>query len=66
MSKKLVRDFLVKNFKPLFSDNELGALGNIATEKQIIDEFGALPKFEITGEDIRSTLADQYRAKDFI
>ena len=66
VSKRLIKDFLTKNFKSLFSDNELGALGNIATESQIKDEFGALPSFEITGEDIRSTLADQYRAKDFL
>jgi len=59
--KPFLKKFLTDNFKPLFSSNELGALGNIATEKQIMDEFGALPKIEITGEDIRSTFADKYR-----
>ena len=65
-SSALIRQFLTKNFKPLFTDNELGALGNIMTETQLKDEFGALPKFEITGEDIRSVGADKYRLKDFL
>ena len=64
--KPFLKKFLTDNFKPLFSSNELGALGNIATERQIMDEFGALPKIEITGEDIRSTFADKYRLKDFL
>ena len=41
VSKRLIKDFLTKNFKSLFSDNELGALGNIATESQIKDELGS-------------------------
>jgi len=65
-TQALIRQFLTKNFKPLFTDNELGALGNIMTETQLKDEFGALPKFEITGEDIRSVGADKYRLKDFL
>ena len=65
-SSALIRQFLTKNFKPLFTDNELGALGNIMNETQLKDEFGALPKFEITGEDIRSVGADKYRLKDFL
>jgi len=65
-SSALIRQFLTKNFKPLFTDNELGALGNIMTETQLKDEFGALPKFEITGEDIRSVGSEKYRLKDFL
>ena len=49
-----LKKFLIDNFKPLFSSNELGALGNIMTDTQLKNEFGALPKFEVTGEDIRS------------
>lgn len=64
MSKKLVRDFLVKNFKSLFSDNELGALGNIATSDQLKKEFGALPRFEITGGDILDAFGNKTRAID--
>ena len=64
MSKKLVRDFLVKNFKPLFSDNELGALGNIATSDQLKKEFGALPRFEITGDAILGAIGNRTRAID--
>ena len=66
MSKKLVKDFLVNNFKSLFSDNELGALGDIATSEQIKKEFGALPSFEITGDDILGALGNRTRAIDMI
>ena len=64
MSKKLVKEFLIKNFKPLFSDNELGALGNIATSDQLKKEFGALPRFEITGGDILDAFGNKTRAID--
>jgi hypothetical protein len=61
---KLVKKFLIDNFKPLFSSNELGALGNIATSDQLKKEFGALPSFEITGDDIISALGNKTRAID--
>jgi len=61
---KFLLEFLTKNFKPLFSENELGALGNVATTEQIKKEFGALPKFEITGEDILGAFGDKTRAID--
>ena len=64
MYKKLVKEFLIKNFKPLFSDNELGALGNIATSDQLKKEFGALPRFEITGGDILDAFGNKTRAID--
>jgi hypothetical protein len=65
MSKsKFLLEFLTKNFKPLFSENELGALGNVATTEQIKKEFGALPKFEITGDDILGALGNRTRAID--
>ena len=54
MSKsKFLLEFLTKNFKPLFSENELGALGNIATRDDLTKEFGTLPSYEITGDQIR-------------
>ena len=61
---KLLKEFLTKNFKPLFSENELGALGNVATTEQIKKEFGALPKFEITGDDILGAFGNRTRAID--
>lgn len=65
--RNLVKQFLTKNFKPLFSSNELGALGNISnTSEDLIKKFGALPKFEITGEDLRSVGAEKFRMKDFL
>jgi hypothetical protein len=65
MSKsKFLLEFLTKNFKPLFSENELGALGNVATTGQIKKEFGALPKFEITGDDILGAFGNRTRAID--
>jgi hypothetical protein len=67
MSKsKFLLEFLTKNFKPLFSENELGALGNVATTEQIKKEFGALPKFEITGDEILGAFGDKTRAIDMI
>jgi len=61
---KFLLEFLTKNFKPLFSENELGALGNVATTEQIKKEFGALPKFEITGDDILGAFGNRTRAID--
>lgn len=61
---KFLKEFLTKNFKPLFSENELGALGNVATTEQIKKEFGALPKFEITGDDILGAFGNRTRAID--
>tara|TARA_R110000824_G_scaffold5381_1_gene24911 strand:+ start:13 stop:1269 length:1257 start_codon:yes stop_codon:yes gene_type:complete len=61
-----LKKFLIDNFKPLFSSNELGALGNIMTDTQLKNEFGALPKFEVTGEDIRSVGSEKFRLKDFL
>ena len=66
MSKSLVKNFLIRNFKPLFTDNELGALGDIATSEQIKKEFGALPSFEITGDDILGALGNKTRAIDMV
>ena len=63
---KFLLEFLTKNFKPLFSENELGALGNVATTEQIKKEFGALPKFEITGDEILGAFGDKTRAIDMI
>ena len=52
-SIKLIKKFLTDNFKPLFTDNELGALGNLGnTSDDLIKQFGSLPSYEITGDDI--------------
>jgi len=64
--KPFLKKFLTDNFKPLFTDNELGALGNIMNDKQLKNEFGALPSFEITGEDLRSVGSEKFRLKDFL
>jgi len=65
MSKgKFLLEFLTKNFKPLFSDNELGALGNIATRDDLTKEFGSLPSYEITGDQIRDAFGSKFRAID--
>jgi hypothetical protein len=64
-SIKLVKKFLTDNFKPLFSSNELGALGNLSsTSDDLIKEFGSLPRFEMTGDDIKSALGNKTRAID--
>jgi hypothetical protein len=47
--KPFLKKFLTDNFKPLFSSNELGALGNLSsTSDDLIKEFGSLPRFEMT------------------
>jgi len=63
---KFLKQFLTKNFKPLFSENELGALGNVATTEQIKKEFGALPQFEITGDDLLGAFGNRTRAIDMV
>ncbi len=64
VSRRLIKEFLTKNFKPLFSDNELGALGNVASRENLIDMFGSLPKYEITGDQIRDVVGSKIRAID--
>ena len=32
--RNLVKQFLTKNFKPLFTSNELGALGNLGNTRE--------------------------------
>ena len=61
---KFLLEFLTKNFKPLFSENELGALGNIATRDDLTKEFGSLPSYEITGDQIRDAFGSKFRAID--
>ena len=64
VSRRLIKEFLTKNFKPLFSDNELGALGNVASRENLLDMFGTLPKYQITGDQIRDILGGKFRAID--
>jgi len=61
---KFLLEFLTKNFKPLFSENELGALGNVATRDDLTKEFGTLPSYEITGDQIREAFGSKFRAID--
>ena len=64
-SIKLIKKFLTDNFKPLFTQNELGALGNLGnTREDLIKEFGSLPSYEITGDDIISAFGNKTRAID--
>ena len=64
-TQALIRQFLTKNFKPLFTDNELGALGNLGnTREDLIKEFGSLPSYEITGDDILNAYGNKVRAID--
>ena len=64
-SSALIRQFLTKNFKPLFTGNELGALGNLGnTREDLIKEFGSLPSYEITGDDILNAYGNKVRAID--
>jgi len=64
-SIKLIKKFLTDNFKPLFTQNELGALGNLGnTREDLIKEFGSLPSYEITGDDIIGALGNKTRAID--
>jgi len=51
-SPKVILNFLKNNFDNLLSDNELGALKGLTKEKDIIKEYGSLPKYNITGEDL--------------
>ena len=63
--KPFLKKFLTDNFKPLFSSNELGALGNLSsTSDDLIKEFGSLPRFEMTGDDIKDALGNKTRAID--
>jgi len=63
--RNLVKQFLTKNFKPLFSSNELGALGNLGnTSDDLIKQFGSLPSYEITEDAIRDALSGKIRAID--
>ena len=63
--RNLVKQFLTKNFKPLFTSNELGALGNLGnTREDLIKQFGSLPSYEITGDDIISAFGNKTRAID--
>mgnify|MGYP003149094052 FL=1 len=63
--RNLVKQFLFKNFKPLFTSNELGALGNLGnTREDLIKQFGSLPSYEITGDDIISAFGNKTRAID--
>ena len=64
-SIKLIKKFLTDNFKPLFTDNELGALGNLGnTSDDLIKQFGSLPSYEITGDDILNAYGNKVRAID--
>jgi hypothetical protein len=64
-SIKLVKKFLTDNFKPLFSSNELGALGNLSsTTDDLTKKFGGLREFEITGDDLTQAFGDKVRAID--
>ena len=61
--RNLVKQFLTKNFKPLFSSNELGALGKLGnTSDDLIKEFGSLPSYEITEDAIRDALIGKPRS----
>jgi len=61
---KLLKDFLTKNFENVLSDNELGALSGLTKEKDIIKEYGALPKYNITGDDLKNVFENKFRAID--
>ena len=63
-TKKLIKEFLTKNFSNLVSDNELGALKNLTSESDIMKEFGVLPKYNITGDDLKNVFENKFRAKD--
>jgi hypothetical protein len=60
-----LKKFLIDNFKPLFSSNELGALGNLSsTTDDLTKKFGGLREFEITGDDLTQAFGDKVRAID--
>jgi hypothetical protein len=63
--KPFLKKFLIDNFKPLFSSNELGALGNLSsTTDDLTKKFGGLREFEITGDDLTQAFGDKVRAID--
>ncbi len=59
---KFLKQFLTKNFENVLSDNELGALSGLTKEKDIIKEYGALPKYNITGDDLKNVFENKFRA----
>lgn len=61
---KFLKEFLTKNFENVLSDNELGALSGLTKEKDIIQEYGALPKYNITGDDLKNVFENKFRAID--
>ena len=63
-SIKFVYNFLKNNFDNLLSNNELGALQGLTKEKDIMKEYGSLPKYNITGEDLKSAFENKFRAID--
>mgnify|MGYP000845547515 FL=1 len=63
-SPKLILNFLKNNFDNLLSGNELGALKGLTKEKDIIKEYGSLPKYNITGEDLKNVFENKFRAID--
>ena len=64
VSNKLLKKFLTDNFENLLSDNELGVLQGLAKEKDIMREYGALPKYNITGENLKNVFENKFRAID--
>ena len=64
VSPKVILNFLKNNFDNLLSDNELGALKGLTKEKDIIKEYGSLPKYNITGEDLKNVFENKFRAID--
>ena len=63
-SPKVILNFLKNNFDNLLSDNELGALKGLTKEKDIMKEYGSLPKYNITGEDLKNVFENKFRAID--
>ena len=63
-SPKVILNFLKNNFDNLLSANELGALKGLTKEKDIIKEYGSLPKYNITGEDLKNVFENKFRAID--
>jgi|DEB0MinimDraft_6_1074348.scaffolds.fasta_scaffold18331_4 hypothetical protein len=61
---RFLKEFLTKNFENVLSDNELGALSGLTKEKDIIKEYGALPKYNITGDDLKNVFENKFRAID--
>ena len=60
-----LKKFLTDNFKPLFSSNQLGALGNLGSNSEdLIKKFGSLQEFEITGNDLTQAFGNKVRALD--